>query len=157
MSGPFFAKGYTPFAHHDRVPVPEKATPYTGLLRSSCAYPTLSHAFFEPANVHLVAQQTRAAAERLTGHAIGAPSAERMEQDMHYVYVRYARGTSGNAADQLALLNANTVKLASKGLANDALSQQLYLRDASRMAVPMQMPVATTKRGENTVEFKRFM
>jgi hypothetical protein len=157
MAGPFFAQGYTPFALHDRVPVPEKSTPYTGLLRSACAYPTLSHAFFDPGNVHLVTRQTRAAAAKLVGHAVPTPSAERIEQDMHYVYVRFARSTSGDPAAQLALLNANTVELAAKGAANDAVSQKLYIRDASRMAIPMQLPVATTKRGENPVVFTRFM
>lgn len=152
----FGGLGHTPFALYDRVPVPEKSTPYTGLLESACGVPTLSRSFFCPKNVAVVQGLIRDAASALASAPVAPPGIGGTERSMHCVYVRYARTSTGSVEQQVAALNAMTVKYAAPRAANDALSHLLYLRDASQLAVPPRNPVATTKRGENTLEFKSF-
>lgn len=141
-----------PFGLYDKVVSPEAAC--VGLTRSTGLQANeLSTRFFGRANVDRLQSRLQTEILKRTGLRIDRQSDEQLLIVMRYVYVQSSRNTGGEA--EVRRLNDLVLREIVPQVGAGLAQYMAYLRDASRLPVPLARGQATSIKGNKTAELFR--
>ena len=146
--------GHAPIALFDSIPVKAKASAYLNATEGGWYNTPLSIAFFSEENVQAMQDRLRYDVHKATGSVIGIQDYDSLKAIMRAVFLRTSRNLPTEIKDQIRCMNDQSIAIATKSVLSGLASHQAYVRDVSTLAVPLQMPVLSSTKGENTLEFK---
>ena len=107
----------------------------------------LADAFFSDFNKETIQDQIASAIKDKTGVELQRQSYSDLDALMKRVYVNMKKDTYSNVRQQVGDLNARVTEEATGTISTGLLQQIVYLRDISRNAVPLEVPVSTSTYG----------
>lgn len=107
----------------------------------------LADAFFSDFNKETIQDQIASAIKDKTGVELQRQSYSDLDAFMKRVYVNMKKDTYSNVRQQVADMNARVTEEATGTISTGLLQQIVYLRDISRNAVPLEVPVSTSTYG----------
>jgi len=107
----------------------------------------LADAFFSDFNKETIQDQIASAIRDKTGVELQRQSYSDLDALMKRVYVNMKKDTYSNVRQQVDDLNARVTEEATGTISTGLLQQIVYLRDISRNAVPLEVPVSTSTYG----------
>ena len=146
--------GHVPIALFDAIPVETKASAYLNATQGGWYNTPLSVAFFSAENVQALQDHLRFKVHEKTHHTIGIQDYDALKAIMRGVFLRTSRNLPTDIKKQISCLNNQTMSIALGNVLNSLASHQAYVRDISTLPVPMQTPVLSSTKGQNTLEFK---
>jgi len=107
----------------------------------------LADAFFSDFNKETIQDQIASAIRDKTGVELQRQSYSDLDALMKRVYVNMKKDTYSNVRQQVDDMNARVTEEATGTISTGLLQQIVYLRDISRNAVPLEVPVSTSTYG----------
>jgi len=107
----------------------------------------LADAFFSDFNKETIQDQIASAIKDKTGVDLQRQSYSDLDALMKRVYVNMKKDTYSNVRQQVDDMNARVTEEATGTISTGLLQQIVYLRDISRNAVPLEVPVSTSTYG----------
>jgi hypothetical protein len=107
----------------------------------------LADAFFSDFNKETIQDQIASAIKDKTGVELQRQSYSDLDALMKRVYVNMKKDTYSNVRQQVDDMNARVTEEATGTISTGLLQQIVYLRDISRNAVPLEVPVSTSTYG----------
>ena len=107
----------------------------------------LADAFFSDFNKETIQDQIASAIRDKTGVELQRQSYSDLDALMKRVYVNMKKDTYSNVRQQVGDMNARVTEEATGTISTGLLQQIVYLRDISRNAVPLEVPVSTSTYG----------
>jgi hypothetical protein len=107
----------------------------------------LADAFFSDFNKETIQDQIASAIKDKTGVELQRQSYSDLDALMKRVYVNMKKDTYSNVRQQVDDLNARVTEEATGTISTGLLQQIVYMRDISRNAVPLEVPVSTSTYG----------
>jgi hypothetical protein len=107
----------------------------------------LADAFFSDFNKETIQDQIASAIKDKTGVDLQRQSYSDLDALMKRVYVNMKKDTNSNVRQQVDDMNARVTEEATGTISTGLLQQIVYLRDISRNAVPLEVPVSTSTYG----------
>ena len=107
----------------------------------------LADAYFSDFNKETIQDQIAAAIKDKTGVELQRQSYSDLDALMKRVYVNMKKDTYSNVRQQVDDMNARVTEEATGTISTGLLQQIVYMRDISRNAVPLEVPVSTSTYG----------
>jgi hypothetical protein len=107
----------------------------------------LVDAFFSDFNKETIQDQIASAIRDKTGVELQRQSYSDLDALMKRIYVNMKKDTYSNVRQQVDDLNARVTEEATGTISTGLLQQIVYMRDISRNAVPLEVPVSTSTYG----------
>ena len=107
----------------------------------------LADAFFSDFNKETIQDQIASAIKDKTGVELQRQSYSDLDALMKRIYVNMKKDTYSNVRQQVDDLNARVTEEATGTISTGLLQQIVYMRDISRNAVPLEVPVSTSTYG----------
>lgn len=107
----------------------------------------LADAFFSDFNKEAIQDQIASSIKDKTGVELQRQNYSDLDALMKRVYVNMKKDTYSNVRQQVDDLNARVTEEATGTISTGLLQQIVYLRDISRNAVPLEVPVSTSTYG----------
>ncbi|BAT22616.1 putative ribonucleotide reductase large subunit [Yellowstone lake phycodnavirus 3] len=107
----------------------------------------LADAFFSDFNKETIQDQIASAIKDKTGVELQRQSYSDLDALMKRVYVNMKKDTNSNVRQQVDDMNGRVTEEATGTISTGLLQQIVYLRDISRNAVPLEVPVSTSTYG----------
>ena len=107
----------------------------------------LADAFFSDFNKEAIQDRIASSIKDKTGVELQRQNYSDLDALMKRVYVNMKKDTYSNVRQQVDDLNARVAEEATGTISTGLLQQIVYLRDISRNAVPLEVPVSTSTYG----------
>lgn len=107
----------------------------------------LSDAFFSDFNREYLHQQIIAQVRQRTGYTIDRQNDADLQAYMRGIYFNIVEDPFTNVKQQLDEMNAAVVSQTLKDIIPNVLQRLVYLQDASRLPVPLNLPANTSTHG----------
>lgn len=121
-------------------------------LKGVFAATPLSDLFFSPVNIEALHQGARYKVFVATGTVVGRQSDAELAVFMRATFLREARYEPGDVVGQVRALNASVLKQVVDNVVTNLTQWQAYRVDVSRLPVPMEKGLYTSRAGTKIVE-----
>lgn len=146
--------GHVPISLFDSVPVDTKASAYLNATQGGWYNTPLSVAFFSEENVQSIQDTLRYQVYQTTGRTIAVQDYDALKAIMRGTFLRTSKNLPDNIKGQIQCLNSRVLEVATRSVMSGLDSYTAYIRDVSTLAVPLQLPILSSNKGEDPLEFK---
>jgi len=132
------------FQMFEKIAVKNKATEYRDPLTGVWEDSILSKAFFSEQNIQIVQNGLRAGVYRKSGDRkllIPPQNIDVLKQIMRHMFIQYSVFDPTRITEQIERLNNIVLDYTVPKVYGEAIGYLRYLEDASRLAVPIELPV----------------
>lgn len=132
------------FKLYDRMPVNEPAS-FRDATKGIWTPSTLSTAFFSLANMQIIQNGIRAGVYRKSNsqYIIPSQNTDTLKIIMRSIFLQHSSNGAENITGQIQELNKMVLDYAIPQVYGSAISYNKYLRDASTLVQPLEMPKLT--------------
>ena len=146
--------GHAPIELFDSIPVETKASAYINATQGGWYDTPLSIGFFSEENVQSLQNTLRYNIYQKTGRTIAVQDYDSLKAIMRGTFLRTAKNLPENIKEQIQCLNSHVLEVATRSVMSGLDSYTAYIRDVSTLAVPLQLPVLSSNKGKDPLEFK---
>ncbi len=147
------------FQMFEKVEVKNKATEYREALTGTVENTLLSRVYFSAENIQIVQNGLKAGVFKKSGEReiiLPNQNIDVLKQVMRHMYMEYVTNQPDNITEQVERLNTIVLDYLVPKVYSEAIGYLKYLEDASRLAVPIELPVQTD-RVYKQLELQPFM
>lgn len=144
------------FGHRTSV----ESNPGQGLLRGNWSENELSRRFFSKENVSRLQSVIKKEVYQQSGEkqwVIDDQSVDELQIIMRSMYLQYAKNLSTDVPGQIAELNRLVVNWAVPRILSEVGMYQYYLKDISKLPVPLEHAISLSSAGTKSLPFRKFM
>lgn len=123
-----------------------------GLLRGTVEVTVLNTMLFSDANIKIIQNQIRKAVFDKTTKVIPEQSIDTLLIIIRAIYLEYGRNLPTNISQQIAELNTRVVHYSVKDLISQIKQYEGYIKDASTLPTPLDMPKPTSTTGSRQLQ-----
>ena len=130
------------------------------LLRGNWSENTLSQTFFSQENTRLLQQSIKRAVYEKSGEkqwVIDDQSADELQIVMRSMFLQYAKNLDYDIPGQIRELNGLVIDWCEPRISSEIGMYEYYLKDISKMPVPLEHPVLLSSAGTRSLPFRKFM
>ena len=130
------------------------------LLRGNWQENTLSSTFFGPENTRFLQQSIKQAVYEKSGDkkwVIDDQSADELQIVMRSMFLQYAKNLDYDIPGQIQELNRLVVDWCEPRISSEIGMYEYYLKDISKMPIPLEHPVLLSSAGSKSLPFRKFM
>ena len=147
------------FEMFEKIAIKNKATEYRDPLVGVWEDGILSKVFFSAENIQIVQNGLKGGVFRKSGDrklVIPNQNIDVLKQVMRHMFIQYADFQPDNITQQVERINTIVLDYLVPKVYGEALGYLKYLEDASRLAVPIELPVQPD-RVYKQLEMQRYM
>jgi hypothetical protein len=130
------------------------------LLRGNWQENSLSSTFFGPENTRLIQKSIKQAVYEKSGSkkwVIDDQSADELQIVMRSMFLQYAKNLDYDIPGQVQELNRLVVDWCEPRISSEIGMYEYYLKDISKMPIPLEHPVLLSSAGSKSLPFRKFM
>ena len=136
------------------------ANPAQDLMRGNWSENTLSQTFFGPANMKIIQNAIRRQVYDKSGDkqwVVDEQSADELQIVMRSIFLQYAKNLEFDIPGQIADLNKLVIEWCVPRIMSEIGMYEYYLKDISKMPVPLPQPMSMSSAGTKSLPFRKFM
>ena len=144
------------FGHRTHV----EKDPGQGLLRGNWNETVLSKTFFSPENLKVIQSTIKKEVYVQSGDkkwVIDDQSVDELQIIMRSLFLQYAKNLSTNIPGQITELNRLVINWCVPRIISEVGMYQYYLKDISKLPVPLEHAVSLSSAGTKSLPFRKFM